>query len=499
MAETYSLRVIASCNAQTGTGTLTAITSYSGSPATPETGTLLYLLDATGQEVAQHVADRHTTALFEGLSNQVYSIEWRDNDTMAVLDVGGATISCGPAQLAIANLVARSPVAPATTGSVDADAYGGTGPYFISLDSAAATPLTGTAIHYSGLAVGAHTLTLTDSAGASVTASFTIAAAGVLGCTTPRALNYDPNATQDDTPTLCVFVDVPTGLSELMAAHLPIPVVVRASPTLAGLASIVVLYLETADSPAGPWVQFARLRQVCDTDATARFDLSEAAKSLLRLRPPVESGTDTSLSALLRARYEILDPTALTPAYAGDAGACRVLNAVVQSSSGAALTTPTPYTEVPNGARLWASVATYAGGVTTTPLALPSNGCLVRQFVWLNAKGAWDSGFFFGRHVHGTDQADPIAFRDLAGADRYAKRGTVRPTLQVYSDKLDWATFRAIRGVRDSIQVWERLGPDEYAPVLVATESYQEYQEVTDKTYQVNFTVSYGAQLIQTQ
>jgi hypothetical protein len=322
---------------------------------------------------------------------------------------------------------------------------------------------------------------------------------GPTGCTTERALNYDPTATQDATPTLCVFVEVTTPLSGLVAAHLPIPVVLRASPTVDGLASVVVLYLETASTPSGPWVQFGRLRQVCDEMATVRFDLSEAAKSLLRILPPVESGLDRNLSALLRARYEVLDPVTLTAIYSGDVGACRALNAVVQSSSGATLTTPTPYADIPDGSALWRSVATYAGGVSSTPLALPGNSCQARQFVWLNAKGAWDSGFFFGRHIHGTDQADPIQFRDLAGADRYAKRGTVRPTLQVYSDKLDWATFRAIRGVRDSIQVWERLGPDEYAPVLVNTESYQEYQEVTDKTYQVNFTVSYAPQLIQTQ
>jgi hypothetical protein len=180
-------------------------------------------------------------------------------------------------------------------------------------------------------------------------------------------------------------------------------------------------------------------------------------------------------------------------------GTCRALNAVVQPVSGAILTTPSTYAAAPTGGQLWQSVATYASGVRSMSLAKPAEGCAAREFVWLNAKGVWDQGFFYGRHQHSLNQADPLSYRDLAGADRYASRGTVRDALQVYSDKLDFATYSAIRGVRTSIQVYERTGAAAYVPVLVAADSFSEYQEQTDKTFEVNFTVSYPAQLIQTQ
>jgi hypothetical protein len=469
---------------------------------TREPGTVIEASQVTATQLAQSAPDG---LAFDSQFDGTYKLAV--TDAADPNNSGEETIflSCGysggggTASLAITGLTPQSPIAPATTGSVSATATGGTPPYAAAIDGGAPSALTGSAIYYQGLAPGAHRIVLTDSADAVASASFVLASAGILGCTTARALNYDAGATQDDTPTLCVFVDVPISLSGLVAAHLPIPVVVRASPTIDGLASIVVLYLETAATPAGPWQEFGRLRQVCDATASAFFDLSEAAKSLLRIGVPVESGTDTSLSALLRARYEVLDPATLQPAYAGAVGSCRALNAVVQSSSGATLTTQPVYEDIPATGVVWRSTATYAGGVVSAPVLFSHNSCVARQLVWLNAAGAWDTGFFFGRHVHGTDQADPIQFRDLAGADRYAKRGTVRPTLQVYSDKVDWPTFRLLRGVRNSIQVWERLAPGKYTPVLVSTESYTEYQEVTDKTYQVNFIVSYPAQLIQTQ
>lgn len=350
---------------------------------------------------------------------------------------------------------------------------------------------------------GTYSATIYDASPAklpSFTVSFTVNQQGPItyGCTTPRALNYDPRATRDTAPTACEFVQT-FQLPGLAAAHLPLPVAVRSSPTATGLATIVVLVLETADALAGPWQEFGRLKRVCDDTATAVFDLSEAAKSLLRIRPPVESGVDPSLSALLQVRYIIYDPETLTPLSTGTVGQLRVLNAVVAPVSGALLTTLTPYATQPQGAALWATRATLAGGVVATPAPLPTDGCQPRQFVWLNAAGAWDSGFFYGRHGHGTDQADSISYRDVSGADRYARRGVVRATLQVYSDKLDWPTYQAVRGVRDAVQVYERVGLGRYVPVLLPTESYQEYQEVTDKTFNVNFNLSYPAQLIQTQ
>jgi hypothetical protein len=322
---------------------------------------------------------------------------------------------------------------------------------------------------------------------------------GPMGCMMANAFNYDATATQDTTPTSCVFVIVDTPPNELVAAHLPIPVEMRAAPTLTGMASIVVLILETSSSLSGPWTEFGRLKAICNDDATVSFNLSEAAKSLLRIQPPVESGVDAALSVLLRARYEVLDPETLSVLYTGDVGTCRAVNAVIQPSSGATLTSTTTYATVPDNGQLWQSVVTYAGGVRSTLLARDNDGCRAREFVWLNAAGAWDQGFFFGRHVHGTDQADAISYRDLVGAERYASKGTVRETLQVYSDISDWPTYKLLRGLRQSIQVYERLGPGSYVPVLVNADSFPEYTEQTDKTFQVNFTVSYPAQQIQTQ
>jgi hypothetical protein len=331
--------------------------------------------------------------------------------------------------------------------------------------------------------------------------AFTIdpAPAVVLGCTAPNAFNFDPAANKDSDPTSCVFVVVDVAPAQITAAHLPIPVLLRAAPTASGLASIVVLLLETADSLAGPWREFGRLKAICDDEARAEFNLSEAAKSLLRIQPPVESGVDPSLSALLRARYEVLDPDTLDVLYTGEVGTTRVINAVQQATSGATLTSATTYPTVPIGGQLWQSVVTYAGGVRSTLLDQNSDGCRARQLVWLNAAGAWDQGFFFGRHVHGTDQADASTYRDQSGADRYSSRSTVKDTLQVYSDITDFATYRLLRGIRKGIQAYERIGPNSYVPVLLSAESFPEYTEQTDKTFQVNFTVSYPAQLIQTQ
>lgn len=412
---------------------------------------------------------------------------------------GGLTYVDGGPPLMLTNLVSIAPVAPAATGSVSARLSGGTAPYAAYLVAGSPQTADGSGVvRFAGLAPGAYVLNGTDAAGGTVSQPFTISAAATLGCMTPRALNYDPAATQDGVPSLCEFVQVPT-LPELLAAHLPIPCPVRASPTLAGLACIVVLDLYTADTLAGPWQTFAQLRRVCDTNATASFDLSEAAKSLLRIGLPVEAGPDSALSALLQVRYQVLDPLTLLPMYAGTLSAVRVLNAVVTPTAGALLTTASPYATLPPGGAQWTSTATLAGGVVTAAAPLPVGPCGARQFVWLNPAGAWDTGFFFGRHEHGTDQADPTEYRDTSGADRYARRGTVRATLNVYSDRLDWATYQAIRGVRNSVQVYERLGAGQYVAVKVATSSFQEYQEQTDKTFTVDFTVSYPAQLIQTQ
>ena len=413
---------------------------------------------------------------------------------------GGLTYVDVPVPLVVKYLRPYAPVPPATTGTVTAIASGGTGPWSGAVDGGAATtPVPTGVIQISGLTVGAHTLIVSDAVGHTLTISFTIDPAPVIGCMLPRALNYNPLATTDASPSTCVFAAPAAPLPALVAAHLPVPVTVQASPTVGGLPALVLVVLETATSPAGPWAEFARLRKSCDATATASFNLSEHAKALLRVSTPVESGLDAGLSALLRVSYSVLDPVTAVVVLSAVLGVCRVLNAVVAPTENAPLATPAPYATLPPGAALWTTSATLAGGVVAVPLPLTAGTCYARQFVWLNAAGAWDSGFFFGRHQHGTDQAEAITYREATGTDRYARRGVVRDTLQVYSDKLDFATYQALRGIRSSLQVYERQGPGVYAPVLVAVDSYAEYQEQTDKTFTVNFTVSYPPQLIQTQ
>ncbi|MGI4871489.1 MAG: hypothetical protein ACRYFX_09960 [Janthinobacterium lividum] len=426
--------------------------------------------------------------------------------------------------LSLVSINLTQPVSPATTGSADV-VIGGNGGKSVFLvarfttsggsGTINATPnaTTGTTATFNLTALAPATYACeatVEGDPTTLTFSFVINApttppVQVLGCISPNAFNYDPAANTDTTPTSCVYALVDVAPAQLVAAHLPIPVVVRAAPTVSGAPAVVRLLLETAPSTEDPsttaaWVEFGQLKKVCGQDASASFNLSEAAKSLLRITPPVESGTDASLSALLRVRYERIDPETRQVTDTDVVGSCRVLNAVVQPVAGAELTAPLAYDSLPTGAAYWLTSATYLDGIVSTDRGLPLSNCpAVQQFMWLNAKGAWDSGFFTGRHVHGTDQADPISYRDTAGADRYAKRGTVRDTLQVYSDKVDFATYSLLRGVRNSVQVYERLPGGGYVPVLVASESYQEYQEQTDKTFQVNFTVSYPAQLIQTQ
>ena len=243
-----------------------------------------------------------------------------------------------------------------------------------------------------------------------------------------------------------------------------------------------------------------QLRQPADpVSAAVAFNVSEVCKAqFASIAPPVEAGPDASLSRLLRLRY-VVQSSAGVDTYAGTLAPFRALNAAVAPPVDGVLTFPTAYAEQPVGVALWRNTATLATGVSAEPLALPFTGCPARVFVWLNRLGGWQAGFFTGRHVRATDQAEPVAYRDQTGADRYASRGQVRPTLQVYSDKLPFATYQALRGIRDSIQVYERTGPGQYVPVLVASGSYTEYQEQTDKTFTVDFTISYPAVLVQTQ
>lgn len=412
--------------------------------------------------------------------------------------------ACDTSGLAIVRASGFAPVPPATTGRAEVQVSGGTAPLTVSVGNGAGTFVTVTA-DASGLAAfpslppGTYTVALADSSSPTRArnAALVVPAADVPGCPLPSALNYNPSATSNDGS--CVFVAVDAQPAGLVAAHLPVPVRLRVAP-IASQPGVVYLFLETAPAAAGPWSPAGQLRQTADPlTATAAFNASELCKARFdRIPPPVESGPDANLSRLLRLRY-VVQSSAGVDTYAGTLTPFRALNAAVAPPADGVLTTPLPYAEQPVGAALWRNTATLAAGVVAEPLALPFTGCPARCFVWLNGAGGWQAGFFAGRHIRGTDQADALTFRDSTGAERYASRGTVRPTLQVYSDKQPLATYQALRGIRDSVQVYERTGPGQYVPVLVAAGSYVEYQEQTDKTFTVDFTISYPAVLVQTQ
>lgn len=169
-----------------------------------------------------------------------------------------------------------------------------------------------------------------------------------------------------------------------------------------------------------------------------------------------------------------------------------------------ALGPPAPYASVPVGYARYRSTVNAAGtgigNVAAVPEAASDWPCPVRQFVWLTREGAWAWGFFAGRHEHGTETGggEATVLRQAGGVERYADAGDTRPTLRVYSDVLDWSTYLVLRGVRTSVQVYERLVTGAYVPVLVERGAFVEYKE-TDKVFEVNFTARYPVAVLQTQ
>ena len=417
-----------------------------------------------------------------------------DAEPFATIAVTPGSPTCDGSTLAI---VRASGFA---AGTIEVQGSGGVAPYTASAGGATATATSAGLATLTGIAPGAYTATLTDAAGIVRTASVLVPAAVINGCTLPGALNYNPNATDNDGS--CLFVVLDEQPTDVWPAHAPIPVRLRAAPIDAQPA-VVLLTIETATPPGSalPWALVGTLRQQADpVFATVAFNVSELCKSVLRIAPPVELGNDPALSALCRLSY-VVQSAAGVNTYAAVFNPFRVINAVRLPEGADPLSLPV-YTTRPVGSALWVNRA-IIDAATAEFVDVPESAgdwpCPTRQFVWLNPFGGWESGFFAGRHQHGTDQADPIAYRDANGADKYASRGTVRPTLQVYSDKLTYATYQAIRGIRDSIQVYERIGAGQYVPVLLASGSYTDYQEQTDKTFTVDFTISYPPVLIQTQ
>lgn len=425
-------------------------------------------------------------------------------DPFAAFAVTAGSASCDGSTLAIVRVTGFAPAASATTGYAEVQAGGGTTPYSVTVGTTSVVCADTGLGTVARLAPGTYAVTLRDGAGITRTGSVTIPAAVIIGCTLPSALNYDPAANSNSGG--CLFVQMDAEPTYFAAAHLPMPVRLRASP-LGGQPAVVTLFIEYVPDTTGTWTLAATKTQTADPlTAAVSFNVSEEAKALLRIRPPVEADDDAALSVRMRLRYEVADSAGLVT-YTDTRPAFRVVNATVPVNVAldlSGLLSQPAYATRPPDSALWANTVTVVGGVTATPATtIPESAvdwpCPTRQLVWLNRAGGWDSGFFGGRHVHATDQADPLVYRDAAGADHYAGRGTVRPTLQVYSDKLDFATYTHLRGIRQSIQVYERVGAGQYVPVLVASASFTEYQEQTDKTFEVNFTISYPPVLIQTQ
>lgn len=295
----------------------------------------------------------------------------------------------------------------------------------------------------------------------------------------------------------------------LVAAHLPVLAVLRAAPradALTGLLAPTALLLVVEVRRGTSWQPAGQLRGVCDaTLGTARFNLSEYLKTQFADTPPDETGGfDAALAIAYRVRYGAAADFDGSAGAEGGTFAGLALNAaepVLATALPLALLAPSPYASVPVGYAGFRSTvdATGAGvaNVPTVPASASGWPCPVRQFVWLAPSGAWAWGLFSGRHEHGTETSEDAIVRRSGGADYYVGGGDVRPTLRVYSDKLDWPTFQALRGIRRARRVYERLPSGLYVPVLVEKGSAVDYKE-TDKTFEVNFTARYPVLPVQT-
>lgn len=294
----------------------------------------------------------------------------------------------------------------------------------------------------------------------------------------------------------------------LTAAHLPVLALLRATPTGDPLTpALLLLVIEV--NRAGVWQPAGQLAERCDNlTGLARCNLSAYLNTQFSPTAPSEDGQpDPALAVPYRVRYGRLADFDGTPgAEAGTFSGLAVNAAAPVNPAGLPLPLPlgpaAPYASVPPGyARYRTTVNADGTGLVNVP-ALPEAAadwpCAVRQFVWLSPEGAWAWGFFSGRHEHGTETGEPTTVRGPGGVERYADAGEPRDTLRVYSDVLDWPAYQVLRGVRRSVQVYERLASGAYVPVLVERGAFAEYRE-TDKVFEVNFTVRYPLAAIQTQ
>ncbi|NVO33266.1 hypothetical protein [Hymenobacter lapidiphilus] len=326
----------------------------------------------------------------------------------------------------------------------------------------------------------------------------------VVGCMDASANNFNPAATQADN-SLCTYDADPLTLlappADWAPAHLPVLLILQALPDPAtpALPRKVLVAIDTYQG--GAWVPIGTMRRVAGADNSVSFNLSEWLKARFAITPPV-AGLDAALSVRYRVRAGFVGEfsgalNAASQRYA--TGPLHAVNgAAVNGGLGSYLSDLLP---LPEGYDYLLSKIG-AEGVSNGPAQPAPTGpaCPLYpvRLLWLNQRGGWSSWVFGGRHEAGTSTEGGTSWTDAAGARRYASRGTVRPELAVYSDRLPPTLAAAIRGVRRSIQVFVLPATGPAVPVLVAEGSYRDYRE-GDKTHTVDFTLTYPALPTQTQ
>ncbi|TGE08758.1 hypothetical protein [Hymenobacter fodinae] len=301
----------------------------------------------------------------------------------------------------------------------------------------------------------------------------------------------------------------PQEAPELMPAdftpvHLPVIIGCRMPATVVGEADMLFVAQVSHDYGA-TWSTLVRLVRSGTAGQLLSINLSEYLKAHFTISAPVESGPDAALVLFYRANW------GLQPAYTGATGTpiggtgdLRVLNAAERLPVGQRKLSRVAYANVPEDFARFENTISLSPARVVAESNIPESATewpcpqFYRQFVWLNRFGGWDWGLFRGKHEHGTDVADGTGYTDETGTERYASRGPVRRTMNVYSDRLTATQAAILRGIRSSIQVYERLPTGQYVPLKVQPGSFRDYQ-VLDKIYVVDFTVAYSPLLIQTQ
>lgn len=366
-----------------------------------------------------------------------------------------------------------TPTAAGGAGSIEALPGGGTAPLTLQLVETGATQagVADQPATFSAVPPGTYTVRLTDSS-------------------TPaqqleRAVTVPPFGA---TPPVAVFDSFPTAFTPV---HLPVVFTARITEEADAPVGVVFVVEVTTDNGV-TWQPLVALRRTGTAGQVVQVNLSEYLKPQFAspIQPPLETGNDAALwvtyRVLLQAATETLATTPLQ----------RVLNASAPRLS--SVLSQVVHPNVPEGLAHFRNVLGSTGvRASTIGSAVDCLGA-TRQFVWLNVYGGWNYGLFKGKHELNTEAGGGITYRDQQNADRWATLGEVREVVAVYSDRLTAEQAAVLRGIRRSIQVYERLPSGQYVPVIVRQGSFREYQ-VADRTYTVDLTVAYPVQQIQTQ